>query len=349
MNVAIDISPLETGHKVRGTGFYLFHLKEALLKYHSDISYAFFNKENEISLDTDIVHYPYFEPFFKTLPLFKRKKTIVTVHDLTPLVFPQHFPAGIKGKFKWLYQKKMLQQVDAVITDSESSRKDIIRIAGVSEKKISAIYLAADETFTSLPNKEVATIRKKYDLPEQFILYVGDATWNKNLPRLMQAVKKTSHQLILVGKVFEQENIDLHNDWNKDLLQARKMLHECTNIRTLGFVSSIDLPGIYNAATMLAMPSLYEGFGLPILEAMQSGCPVLTSRAGSLAEVAEEAAFYIDPFSIENIVSGIEQIMEKETLRKQLSEKGLNQAKKFSWKRTAGQTVDIYKQVIDSK
>src|SRR4029079_2530993 len=129
MKIAIDISPISSGHylqhMVRGTGFYLNNLKESLLKSFPETDFIFFNRDEELAPDIDLVHIPYFEPFFITLPVMKKQKTVVTVHDLTPLVFKESFPAGIKGKIKWEIQKRSLQRVDAIITDSFSSKEDI--------------------------------------------------------------------------------------------------------------------------------------------------------------------------------------------------------------------------------
>src|SRR5579872_1354399 len=142
MKIAIDISPLQTGHRVRGTGFYLHHLQHALQSYFPEHEYNFFTQKNPLQTKVDIIHYPYFDPFFITLPFFSSTKTIVTVHDLTPLVFPKEFPSGIKGNFRWQMQKFLLKQSAALITDSESSKKDIISFTHFPEKKIHTVYLA---------------------------------------------------------------------------------------------------------------------------------------------------------------------------------------------------------------
>ena len=147
MKIAIDISPLKTGHKVRGVGFYLEHLKNALLKYFPQNEYVFFESGEKLPDDIGLVHFPYFEPFFLALPLYKKFKTVVTVHDLTPIVFPQAFPRGIKGELKWQMQKYALRQADAIITDSESSKNDIIKYVGAELNKINVVYLAAGEEF----------------------------------------------------------------------------------------------------------------------------------------------------------------------------------------------------------
>ncbi|MBI3887732.1 glycosyltransferase [Candidatus Microgenomates bacterium] len=147
MKVAIDISPLTTGHKVRGVGFYLQHLKDALITYFPQDAYIFFTRLEEIPQDVDLVHYPYFDPFFVTLPLWEKHKRVVTVHDLTPIVFPDHFPAGIKGNLSWQIQKFNLRKSDVIITDSDSSTKDVAKFTGIATSKITTVHLAAGEEF----------------------------------------------------------------------------------------------------------------------------------------------------------------------------------------------------------
>lgn len=347
MNVAIDISPLEGSHslqhRVRGTGFYLQNLKKSLLLNFPQHSYTFFRKKEDIPKVADIIHIPYFEPFFLTVPSRNLQKTVITVHDLTPLVFPHEFPSGIRGRIKWYIQRKRLKKLRAIIADSLSSKKDIIKFAGVSESIVHAVYLAAGDEFKIIKKKsELGKIKKKYDLPESFVLYVGDATWNKNLPRLIDAVKKINLTLVLVGKALIDENFDASNSWNKDLAYVQKEIKSDKRFIRLGFISESDLVAIYNMATVLAMPSLYEGFGLPVLEAMSCGVPVITSKKGSLSEVGGGAAFYIDPTSIDDIARGIQAVYANQALQKELSEKGIQQAKKFSWRKTAAQTVAVY-------
>lgn len=346
MNIAIEVSPLHTGHKVRGTGFYLHHLREALTTYHKDLSFSFFQNKNELKNKVDIIHYPYFDPFSFSVPFFSSQKVVVTVHDLTPLKFPEHFPAGIKGSMRWIYQKNALRRVDAVITDSECSKNDILKLAGVDSHKIHVVYLAAGEEFIRLSEKDLVTFQEKYGLPDKFLLYVGDATWNKNVPMLIDAVKSTDIPLVIVGKVFEENKFDTNNIWNKDLVKIHSLLEDAKNVKILGFIPTEDLVGIYNAASALVMPSLYEGFGLPILEAMQSGCPVITTNCASLPEIAGNAALYVDPHNRTDIVNAMEKVMSESNLRKELEDKGRKQASKFSWKKTASETVSVYKSLL---
>jgi glycosyltransferase involved in cell wall biosynthesis len=351
MNIAIDMSPLRSGHylqhRVRGTGFYLQNLRASLEKYYPDNKYFYFTKGDSLGQDTDLVHYPYFEPFFLTLPLFSKNKAVVTVHDLTPLVFPSHFGSGLKGSLNWQIQKSALKKTNAIITDSESSKKDIVKYTGIDQAKIKVVYLAAGSEFKVLNSKEkTADIRSKYRIPEKFILYVGDATWNKNLPKLIEAALKSTVPLVMVGEALTDKKIDVRNPWNMDLVKAQGMAEKNKNVFRLGFVPSEDLVALYNSATLFVMPSTYEGFGLPVLEAMSCGCPVVTSRGGSLAEVVGEAGRYVDPDDVDSIVEGISEVFSSSSLRKEFSQKGIIQSSKFSWKKTADQTMAVYKSVI---
>lgn len=349
MKIAIDISPLQTGHKVRGAGFYLENLKRALIKYYPQNEYKFFTRGENLPENVDLVHFPYFEPFFLALPIYKKYLTAVTVHDLTPIVFKKHFPRGFKGELKWQMQRFALKRAEAIITDSNCSKKDIVKYIGVPAEKVFVVYLAAGEEFRKIERSEekVNNLRKKYNLPERFVLYVGDVTWNKNLPRLIEAVKNIKVPLVMVGKALVSEDFDGKNPWNSDLVKVQELAKNDSIITRLGFIPTEDLVEIYNLATVFVMPSLYEGFGLPILEAMSCGCPVITTKEGSLGEVAGKAAYYVDGYSRESIENGIMKVFSDEKLRDELSKEGLKNIKKFSWKKTAEDTLTVYKNVIE--
>lgn len=347
MKIAIDVSPLQNDNKVRGVGFYLENLKNALVKYYPQNEYIFFQRGEKLPKDLGLVHFPYFEPFFLARSIYKKYKTVVTVHDLTPIVFPSLFPRGIKGEIMWQMQKFSLKKANAVITDSNSSKNDVIKFTGIPSVKIHVVFLAASENFKPL-NKTLLLrrIRVKYGLPEKFVLYVGDVTPNKNLPRLLDAVTDLKIPIVMVGKSLVSENYDKTSSWNHDLNRVNELAKGNKNIIRLGFIPNEDLAGVYNLATVFTMPSLYEGFGLPILEAMACGCPVVTTKEGSLCEVANEGVYYVDAYNVESIKEGIKKVFNDKKLQEELSRKGLENAKKFSWKKTAEETLNVYKEVL---
>lgn len=353
MQVAIDITPISdkkvSGHKVRGVGMYLQSLIDAMPVSFKE-KCTFFTQGDILPISTTVVHYPYFEPFFLSLPLFKKHKTVVTVHDLTPLKLPNLFPVGIKGMFKWQMQKLALLQADAIIVDSHASKKDVMDMIGVSGEKVHVVYLAAGKEFLKHKNSTriVKEVREKYHLPEKFFLYVGDVTPNKNLPRLLRAIKHTSFPLVMVGKSLVSTDYDKTNLWNKDLVQVQEMANNNNLIMRLGFVPTEDLVKLYHAAVALVLPSLYEGFGLPVSEAMACGCPVITTSEGSLPEVGGDAAFYVDAYSEASIADGLKKIFADDDLQDSLRIKGEKQVSKFSWEKAARETIAIYEHV-DSK
>lgn len=352
MKVGIDITPLEDKqHSVRGSGFYIRYLKSSLQKHSRGNQYIFYTRKKGIPSIADIVHIPYFEPFFLTLPIKDAKRTIVTVHDLIPLVFPSHFPSGITGSLKWKIQRFLLASKSAVITDSKCSKKDIVRLTGISDKKIYVVPLAADEQFRMLDLSEknmkvkISNLKGKYNLPEKFALYVGDVTWNKNVPRIVQSCQRENIPLVMIGKALTDREYDRNNPWNKDRMLVEELIKSNGRVVRLGFVPAEDLILIYNLAVVFVMPSLYEGFGLPILEAMQCGCPVVTSKEGSLPEVAGDVAYYVDPNDIDSITEGIKNYFSDQGLREQASKKSLAHAAKFNWRETATQTIEVYEKV----
>lgn len=225
-------------------------------------------------------------------------------------------------------------------------KKDICKNMHIHDKKVNVVYLAAEEKYKKISDtKALMVVKEKYRLPDKFVLYVGDVTSNKNLVRLVAAIKKLDIPLVMVGKALLNSDYDKKNLWNKDLITVQHEIKDDKNIQVLGFVSTEDLVAIYNLATLFVMPSLYEGFGLPILEAMQCGTPVVTSHNGSLKEVAGDAAMIVDAYNETNIAEGIEKVFSSQQIQNDLAKKGMLQAKKFSWKKTAIDTIKVYENI----
>ena len=350
MKIAIETTSIQSIDKYRGIGSYTKNLISALKKYKPENKYLFFTRTDKLSKSVDLIHYPHFSPLFLTLPLFKKYKTVVTIHDLTPLVFPDKFPRGIKGELKWQLQKLSLKNTSAIITDSNNSKKDIVKFTNFPKEKIYIVSLAAGEEFKKLKiDNWKLKITQKYQLPDIFVLYVGDLNWNKNVLGLIKAfstIQPFNHptiKLVLIGKAFKNKELKEAQEIN----QLTKQLGIEDSILKLGFVPIEDLVAIYNLASVYCQPSFYEGFGLPVLEAMACGTPVVAAKIAVLEEVCGDAATYINPYSVDSIKNGVKKILclnDSNHLDK--IRRGKKQARKFSWKKTAKETIRIYEKII---
>jgi len=344
MKIAL-INPPILGHDSRGTGVYAKNLATELEKQ-VDLKVDVCDY-NFLPLDVDLYHFPYFDPFFLTLPPARRKKTVVTIHDLIPLRFPQYFPRGIKGEFKWQFQKRALKTVDAIITDSQASLEDIVALVSVERTKVHPIYLAPSKNFYEKKSKEFKEkIHEKYKLPAEYVLYVGDLNWNKNVPHIIKAITLIRVPLVIISKSFVIKHEGTYHPWKESLLEAQKLASQNPLVRSIGYINTDELAAIYQMSRALVFPSYYEGFGLPVVEAFASGCPVVTTKRGSLAEIAGEAALFVDPDDIHDIANAIKKLLSESQLRNTLIVWGKRQLKNFSWEKTCSETIKVYKSIL---
>lgn len=374
MRIAIDNGPLTSGHSIRGIGVHTRELGEELKKLITKELQIEFVDFTKIDLSRyDIVHYPYFHPFFITLPFVKPAgKIVVTIHDLIPLIYPEHYPPGLKGNLRFLIQKFLLKNVDAIITISETSKKDICRFLSVQPDKVHVVYLAPRKIFKKLSRGAgsgfAREIKKRYGLPERFVLYVGDVNYNKNIPALIKTCKLAKIPLVICGKQAQEieeqgRGLDVltgPSDWIRflfdlphpelahfeEMIGAFRTGHQ---IVRLGFVSDRDLVAIYNLASVYCQPSLYEGFGLPVLEAFACGTPVVASKTQALVEVGGDGALYADANDSNDIAKKILEVVNKPDIKNILVKNGTKIVKKFSWDKTAGETLNVYRKVYESK
>jgi len=346
MKILIDTSPLDTGHAIRGIGTYTRLLAEHLEK-RSDVEVVRSGTKKAKTFKPDLVHYPYFDLFFATLPLLKKHPTILTIHDVIPLIFPDRYQPGIKGKAKFIKQKSALKNVKAIITDSESSKKDIHEHLGVAESKIKVVYLAASPALKASTEKEIRRVKRKYKLPKNYILYVGDINYNKNIPQLIKAARYLPRhvKLVCLGKSFIKQDIP-EWQWIKTQLALSNVEGKVKFLADVpgGLIS--DMAAIYSGALCYVQPSLYEGFGLPVLEAMQCKTPVVSTQNSSLVEVGGEQVVYVNK-DAESIAQGINKVLSwSKTKRQQKVRAALKWSKNFTWEKTAQETVAIYKKVL---
>lgn len=341
MNIAIDSSPLESGHSVRGIGRYTKNLIASLTNFSADIKIFPFNQKNPPK--SDIIHYPYFDLLSHTLPIRRHSKRIVTIHDIIPLIYPKHFPKGIRGYINLFLQKVALKNTDYIICDSESSKKDIIEYLHFPQNRIQTVYLAPEPIFKKMTPFAKQKVTSKLKLPKNFCLYVGDVNWNKNIGALMEAVKISKSTIVMAGSALIDSNLKETQSINI-LIQKLGIAHQV--IKT-GYISGQDLVGVYNLASVTLLPSIYEGFGLPVLESMACGTPVICSKNSSLVEIGADAALYCNPSSSADIA---EKIMEVSSLsdnqRDTLAPKLQDHAKKYSWHKVAGETIEVYRKVF---
>lgn len=371
MKIAFNSNPLFSGHSFRGVGAYTRELAEEFKKLNNkeiEIDALDFSADpNRLSTDDyDVIHYTSFHPFFISLPFKKpAAKIVLTIHDLIPLIYPQHYPSGIKGNIRFFLNKFLVNYVDAIIAVSETSKKDICRFLEIKPEKIHVIYNAPREIFRVIDTEQKETIKKKYNLPDKFVLYVGDVNYNKNIPTLIKACKIINIPLVICGKHaldIEEIEMDIRNlegprDWirflfgkpHPETVHFKELLEEFKKNRKiirLGFVSDEDLVAIYNLATVYCQPSYYEGFGLPVLEAFASGTPVVAAKTQALVEIGEDGALYANPNDSKEMAAKISELITNKEKRKQLVKKQEKIVKKYSWEKTAEETIKIYKKTL---
>ncbi len=340
MKIGVIGSPLQDGNKIRGVGFYTKNLFENLKNTDLITSYQL------PITNYDLIHYPFFDPFSPTLKIFKTP-TIVTVHDLIPLQFKKHFPVGVRGIINWYRQLFNLRRATAIITVSNYSKKIIHQITKIPLEKIHVTYLAPDKFCKPITDKKfLQKIKEKYKLPSKFVLYVGDINWNKNIPSLVKICQKLNYPLVIVGSSAVKKDVPNH-PWTQDILYLQSKSKDLTlqGSNTLiftGFIPDEELPAIYSLATIYCQPSHAEGFGLPPLQAMACGCPVICNFQTSLKELYEK---YSLPFDKESF----KKLWNNSKLRSKYSQLGLNYSKNFSWSKTAQKTLQIYEKYQKTK
>jgi glycosyltransferase involved in cell wall biosynthesis len=277
-------------------------------------------------------------PFF-----FRTGKSVVTLHDVIPLALPWAFPP----RHRWVLTAalaRVRRQADLVIVPSAAAAEDVVRYLNMDRQRITVIPMGCDARFQPMVNAaRLVQLRRRYALPERYVLFVGTLEPRKNIALLLEAFSR-----LLAER--PQDDIQLvvagGKGWGDGRLIATM---EALNIRRrvifTGFVEDDDLPDLYRGAQMFVYPSLYEGFGLPVLEAMACGTPVITSNRSSLPAVAGDAALLIDPTRPDDLAAAMSAIMSNGALHEELRWKGLARAKEFTWEAVARKTMDVYRAV----
>lgn len=277
----------------------------------------------------------------------KKTKVISTVHDIAPVTLPQIHNSIIKFHFKTILPI-LISNSDKIITDSNSTKEDLLSFFNVDESKVNVIPLGIDSSYfyrRELNNK----ILDKYNIKRNYILYIGTDNTRKNLNNLLlsffEIFKKIPHNLVLVGPINKQKIIEfieknLHSNYSKNEVLNRIILS--------GFVDQEDLPYIYSSASLFILPSIYEGFGFPPLEAMACQVPVIISNNSCLNEVVQDAGLYIEnPLDPKEISEKILCLINDEKLQRNFIRRGLVVSKKYSWDKTVESTVNLYKELVE--
>jgi glycosyltransferase involved in cell wall biosynthesis len=296
-------------------------------------------------LGADVIHVPYWGP-----PLRSPAPLVTTVHDLTTLLFRQ-YRAGLRPRLYNALVAAAARGADAVITDSQASRADIEGHLHIAPGKISVIYLAAEKRFQPDQNSLVdMAVLRKYDLPHSYVLYLGGYDLHKNAHTLLLAYTYVAqalgedYPLVLAGKRPSKPSPH-YPDYHDYIANMGLDPY----IRWIGFVDEEDKPVVYRNASCFVFPSRYEGFGLPVLEAMACGVPVVASNSSSLPEIIGDAGFAIDPDDDRQMAGAIIAALVQDELAAEMKQKGMAQAAKFSWEKTAAETLLVYDRVRSEK
>lgn len=270
------------------------------------------------------------------MPVRFAKRQLVFIHDVIPLMFPECYYKHTVYYYR-LSRATNLNSYDKIIVNSNTTKKDLIMHLGVPEERISVTLLGRDERFVKINDvSKNRTVREKYGLPESYLLFTGTLEPRKNITRLLEAYAKGRAQeilkLVIIGK----------KGWlYEEIFETVKRLNLEERMMFPGFVDDKDLPCVYSMARVFVYPSLYEGFGLPVLEAMACGAPVITSNVSSMREVTGEAAILVDPQNVEALAESIDKVVFNNATYDRLCRASIARAREFTWERTARETLDL--------
>jgi glycosyltransferase involved in cell wall biosynthesis len=355
MRIALDTQST-VGHKT-GIGIYTAALLEALRQIAPQHEIVELNLKREVRMRldrrlrwqqwtlpraahrarSDLLHVSGFDA-----PVWKRCPVVLTVHDLIGMLFPQNLPPISRFYWsKWL--PFSVRFADQIIADSEHTQRDIVRLLKIDPARLTVIPLAAGLQYQPIEQADtLQSVRRKHHLPDRFILFVSTLEPRKGIDTLLEAFARLTPaqpdvKLVITGK----------RGWYTEPLFAQlDRLQLAPRVQLTDYVPAEDLPALYNCADVLAFPSRYEGFGLTVLEAMACGTPVVCSNSSSLPEVAGDAALRVSPDDAPSLAQALQRVLTDATLRQQMKARGLQQAARFSWSRTAQETLAVYERVI---
>jgi glycosyltransferase involved in cell wall biosynthesis len=363
--IGIDGSRLAVGERT-GTETYSCHLLRALAEIEpTDPIRVYLNSERpNLELPPSFVYTPIPFPRFWTharlsWEVFRRPpgvlfipahvvplwhpRTVVTIHDLGYIHEPESHPASQRRMLDWT-TRWSCRAATKIIAISEATKSDLVQHYRIKEEKIRVVHHGVSDSIQRTSDADNFGVRAKYALPARYVLFVGTVQPRKNIARIVAAMKSVEaagfpHKLVVAGKpgwLSDRVERDLAETGRPELIQR------------IGYVPDVDVPALYSGADAFCFPSMYEGFGLPILEAMACGTPVVTSTRGSLPEIAGDAALLVDPTSVDEIGQALVRVLSDTDLRIRLITAGQVRARQFSWRATAAATLDLLVEVRDA-
>ncbi len=313
-----------------------WELRDAPYGKYSPGEFLFFGRQ-ALREGVDLFHAPHY-----TLPSGLQGRSVVTIHDLIHLKLPQYFSSAQRAYARFMVAQAV-RNAGAIIASSRNTKGDLIELFGIAEERVTVVHLGISESFRPIEAAQIEQFRQKHELAAPYLLYVGNVKPHKNVATLLRAFSRIRPRypdlrLAFVGGRCLQD---------QDLASLARRLGITDFIRDLGRIDEQEVLGAYNAAEMLILPSLYEGFGFTVLEAMACGTPTVVSDGGSLPEVAGDASLACDPGDPDSFVGAIETLLTDTVRRAQLISLGRERIKRFTWQETARQTLKVYEKVID--
>src|SRR5262245_26556019 len=311
--------------------------EDTLWRHHITVPFAIY-REN-----IDVLHVPHHEA-----PIFNPSKLVVTIHDCVHLLFPDESSSKFRNYRSYLKTKRVVETAKHVLAVSKSTKEDLTNIFELPESKISVVYNALDERFAvNHTPEERKHVLERYQLKDPFVLYAGKIRSHKNLHRLIEAFAVLKNELAEDNRYKNLKLIIIGDELSKHQYLRLTVVRSGAqqDVRFFGFVPYPILRVFYQSAVLFAFPSLYEGFGLPPLEAMANRTPVIASNTSSLPEVLDDAAVLVNPENVFDIARGMKLILWDDVLRQKLIAKGVDQVAKFSWKFAAEKVIQIYRLV----
>ena len=374
MRIGIDIRPLQTAHRTAGIGTYTFNLVRQLMRIENTDEWLYLtlsdvpidhihipaqfpvrrpSKKNHIAfweqllLPTDLLR-SRADVFHATggltqvweicAPYFQPCQTVITVQDLHPLIIPQFRFIAETRAFKW--QMKALRKAAHLIAVSQNTKLDIMRFLDIPDERITVVPMAPGNHFQVQDEDTTRTVLDQYDLQRPFVLYVGNYNVHKNIELLVESWARLDPpvNLVIAGTL---------STYPSSLIDRIEKNGRREFVHFLGSVPyfSEALIALYNAAVAFVFPSFYEGFGLPVVEAMRCGCPVIAARRGSLPEVVGEAGVLIEPDDVQGLTDAMQRLIDDPAWRTLLRERGFSHVEGFSWEKIARDTLAVYHQV----